>query len=221
MKTEYSNRLPHLAPVGAAFFVTFRLADALPTEVIIRMKEEYDAEIERLEKEMPANYVKLIQEVKQQYFGKFDQQLDNQTFGACYLKQPEVAAIIANKIKEYDGKYYNLHAYCIMPNHVHALFNFGHQISNLDEHRLSLYADNYVQLDKVMHLIKGGSAFQVNRLLGRSGKFWAKDSYDHYIRNEEEWLEVISYILNNPVKAGLVEQWEDWPGSYWGEGFGA
>jgi hypothetical protein len=40
-KIEYRNRLPHLAPMGATFFVTFRLADALPQSVISELEEEY------------------------------------------------------------------------------------------------------------------------------------------------------------------------------------
>jgi len=48
----------------------------------------------------------------------------------------------------------------------------------------------------------------------RSGQFWERESYDIYIRNEKMLNNVISYILENPVKAGLVQNWEDYPGNY-------
>ncbi|NOX84683.1 MAG: hypothetical protein GXO86_01765, partial [Chlorobi bacterium] len=68
----------------------------------------------------------------------------------------------------------------------------------------------YVQLDKIMQLIKGGSSFEANRILGRTGTFWMKDSYDHYIRDERDWEEILEYIIYNPVSAGLVDDWKDW-----------
>jgi len=74
--------------------------------------------------------------------------------------------------------------------------------------------EGYTQLDKIMHLIKGGSSFLVNRKLERSGKLWFKDSYDHYVRNEKEWLNIAAYILRNPVKAGLANKWDSWPFSF-------
>ncbi len=65
-----------------------------------------------------------------------------------------------------------------------------------------------------MQLIKGGSAFLINRHLGRSGTFWEEESYDHWVRNEREHYNIHRYILNNPVKVRLVANWEDYPFSY-------
>ena len=74
--------------------------------------------------------------------------------------------------------------------------------------------EQYVQLDKVMHLIKGGSSILINQYLGKTGRFWFKDSYDHFVRKESERLNIANYILRNPVKAGLVKNPEDWPFSF-------
>jgi len=52
-----------------------------------------------------------------------------------------------------------------------------------------------------------------NRALGRSGPFWRDDDWDTYIRNERHFESTVSYIENNPVKAGLVKEPVDWP---WG-----
>lgn len=214
MKIEYRNRLPHIAPIGATFFVTFRLIDALPRSVIAALRQEMEAEIRILEQEKPANYKQLIRNAHKRYFGKYDHQLDTKPYGTCYLRQPAVSTIVEDKLKEWNGKYYQLQAYCIMPNHVHVLLNFAAQIKEEDEYRISMASTDYKQLDDVMQLIKGGSSYQINRLLERFGKFWAKDSYDHYVRNEREWGNIVRYILNNPVQAGLVKNWEDWRFSY-------
>jgi len=74
--------------------------------------------------------------------------------------------------------------------------------------------ENYVQLDQIMKRIKGPTAVYCNRKLGLSGKFWERESYDMYIRNEKMFNNVLLYILNNPVKAGIVNNWKDYPGNY-------
>jgi len=213
MKTQYQNRLPHIAPIGATFFVTFRLADSLPQYIVNTLKAELEAEIILLKKEFPGN-TKHISDARKRNFGKFDHQLDAQPYGVCHLKNPEVAEIIVKKLEEYSGSLYDLHAFSIMPNHVHVLFSMAAQV--VDEQGIWPYdtLQHYVQLDKVMQLIKGGSSFSINKLLGRKGKLWFKDSYDHFVRKEEEWLNIANYILQNPVKAGLAKKWEAWPFNY-------
>ena len=55
-----------------------------------------------------------------------------------------------------------------------------------------------------MQRIKGGSAFEINRLLGRTGRLWQAESYDVWIRNEAQFHKVAKYIEWNPVKAKIV-----------------
>ena len=66
-----------------------------------------------------------------------------------------------------------------------------------------------------MQSLKGYTARKANLLLERSGVFWQPESYDHVIRDANEWRRIITYVLNNPVKAGLVDTWEKWQWSYW------
>lgn len=114
-----------------------------------------------------------------------------------------------------DRQYYDLHAYCIMPNHVHILIDTKQQLEQINNDFIADIPEGYVQLDKIMQLIKGSIARYANLALGRTGKFWQRDSYDHYIRNEKEWQNILAYILNNPVKAGLVKDWENWPYTFY------
>ena len=214
LKTEYRNQLPHIAPIGACFFVTFRLADALPQAVVKELRYSMLEEINRLKKEQPVDYKQRIKDARKKFFGQYDHQLDVLKYGACYLERPEIAKIITGRLHELDGKYYDLIAYSIMPNHVHVLFDTSIQVVDDDNFYLDEAPDNYVQLNQIMKLIKGSTATYANRLLGRNGKFWQKDSFDHYVRTEREFENIISYILNNPVKAGLVEAWDQYPYSY-------
>jgi len=92
-------------------------------------------------------------------------------------------------------------AYCVMANHVHLLVRLP-ETSDFNAARM-------------MQRLKGRTAMAANRLLGRQGQaFWRHESYDHVVRDgwEQEW--VVAYILNNPVKAGLVSEWTDWPCSF-------
>ncbi len=63
-------------------------------------------------------------------------------------------------------------------------------------------------------MLKGSTARECNKLLKRTGAFWQHESYDHVVRNEDELRRIVEYVLNNPVKAGLVEVEEDWMWSY-------
>jgi REP element-mobilizing transposase RayT len=213
MKTDYQNRLPHIAPLGATFFVTFRMADALPQKLVLALKTSLEIETNQIQKEFPGDKQR-IRDARKRHFAGFDHQLDKNPYGACYLRKPEVAKIVIDKILEYDGSLFDLQAYTIMPNHVHVLFSMARQIFEKNENCLNEAPEHYVQLDKVMHLIKGGSSILINQHLGRTGRFWFKDSYDHFVRKESEWLNIANYILRNPDKAGLVKHPGDWPFSF-------
>ena len=65
-----------------------------------------------------------------------------------------------------------------------------------------------------MQSLKGFTAREGNRLLGRQGEFWAHESLDHYLRDHEEWMRIVAYVLNNPVKAGYVSHWQEWRWNY-------
>lgn len=149
-----------------------------------------------------------------QYFSEIDGYLDQNNLGDIRLDNKSVADVISQKLHEYNSVYYNLMAYTIMPNHVHVLFDFSCQVTDEDGLTQTIPTVKYKQLDQVMQLIKGGSSFEINKILGRNGPVWARESYDRVVRDHEEKGNVICYILDNPVKAGFVGSWEDWPYSY-------
>jgi hypothetical protein len=72
----------------------------------------------------------------------------------------------------------------------------------------------YYSLASIMQSLKGYTALKANRLLGREGEFWAHESYDHYVRDADEWRRIVAYVLNNPVKAKYVNEWREWKWNY-------
>ncbi len=198
--------------MGACFFVTFRLADSLPWKIVQRLRADRDEQLKRLREEQPARFEQKIYREEKVYFNNFDSRLDNNPLGNCWLRKPDVANIVSDQLHKHDGIWYELQAFCIMPNHVHVLLDTSTQLHQLESNEADT---KYMQLDRIMKRIKGASSRYANQLLGRTGfTFWQKDSYDHFVRNHEEWNRILAYILNNPVKAGLVKDWQEWPFSY-------
>ena len=190
---HYQRNLPHQLLPGETLFITFRLADSLPQAVLDQLRTNFEtAEAEADDDERYAR--------QRRYFGRFDQQLDGATSGPTWLRQPAVAQLVAQGLHFYAGKRYNLVCYCIMSNHVHLVVGLPEEAPPLAQ---------------TLQALKGYTANQANKLLGRSGQFWQRESYDHTIRNTGELARVVAYVVNNPVKAGLVEDWQHWPYTYW------
>jgi putative transposase len=199
-KAYYQRRLPHIQPLDATIFVTFRLANSLPKQIIIQLLEDREQREKLINTEKNSKKRKvMLEEERRRYFGHFDEYLDRVKESPHWLSEPEVANIMAEAIKYQDGKQYILNAFCVLPNHVHMMINV--QRSNA-----SLY--------KILQKLKSYTAIQANKILHRNGAFWHHESYDHVVRDGSEFERIVWYILQNPVKAGLCKTWEDWKWSY-------
>lgn len=168
--------LPHW---NARFvFVTFRLADSLP---LYAMKEirAYD---ERWFAKYADQWTEEIELKYQRGRAILGNELLDKALGSCILKQVEVRETLITAMMHFDEVRYRVHAYVIMPNHVHML------VETFDEWRMQ----------DVMHSIKSYSAQAINKKLGHPGKLWARESYDRYIRGEQHFYKVLRYIQNNP-----------------------
>jgi putative transposase len=194
--------------------VTFRLKNSLPIEVIKSLKEEREHTKAVLEGFPESERVRRNYLEERRYFGKWDSYLDKAEFGPHWLSQPEIASIIKEALHHRDGKIFDLHTFCIMSNHVHVVFE---PISKAGWHSDQSKAEcqpALPDLSKIMQSLERHTARQANILLGREGAFWQDESYDHVIRDNDEFLRIVHYILENPVKAGLASNWEDWRWSY-------
>jgi REP element-mobilizing transposase RayT len=126
-----------------------------------------------------------------------DRLLDHARAGPFYLRQPEVAYLVIQAL--YDGETrfhrYQLHAFVVMPNHVHLLVTPS------------------VPARRWLGPLKGFTAHESNRILGRRARFWQDERYDRLIRNDKEFARVAHYIEYNPVKAGLAASPQNFPWS--------
>ena len=230
-KPFYRRNLPHIQPPGATFFVTFHLAGSLPRNVLRQLRaEKSQLEVEKLRILKLQNDVDLASvenrkiEQKREWFRIIEKTLDDAQSGPVWLKDDRIAKQVADSMHYLDGRVYHLDAYCIMANHVHIVFTplpiqssdvaqtVGLSANGNDAQSKSLC---YNTLSSIMQSLKGYTARKANQLLGRRGAFWQHESYDHCVQNQNELKRIIDYILNNPVRAGLVEEWEKWQWSYY------
>jgi len=164
------NYLPHFDSQDVVQFVTFRLADSLPEAALMRLKDSAQPESSRHEV------------------------LDH-GWGECWLRSEPIARLVEGAFLNFDGDRYRLHAWTIMPNHVHVLLTI------LPEHPLGPIVISW----------KRFTARKANQQLGRSGAFWQTEYWDRFVRNGTHFSAAQDYIDNNPVKAGLVSEPKLWP----------
>ena len=230
-KPSYRRNLPHIQPPGATLFVTFHLVGSLPRNVLQQWKAEksrllnLESDSDRTtNKHMTCEEQEKYNKWKRQWFRKIEKTLDDAQSGPIWLKDNRSAKVVADSLHYLDGKVYRLDAYCIMANHVHLVFTPLPIQSSAVEHTFSLRDNDrdaqtkslcYNTLPSIMQSLKGYTARKANQLLERRGAFWQHESYDHCVRNSDEWRRIITYVLNNPVKAGFVDQWEKWQWNYY------
>lgn len=215
----YRRHLPHWQPEGAIYFVTFRLAGSLPLTAIEALKQKRNMLLKGLNQDSDISEIyspfvstadrksHLQLYVERKIFQAYDDLLDYRHGGSFWLSKPDIAELVKEAIEHRDQTTYNLYAYCIMPNHVHMVLKLADRERDNDETR-------YYPLTKVLQGLKSFTALKANRKLHRKGTFWQSESFDHVIRDSKELEQSISYVLNNPVKAGLVKKWKDWPYIY-------
>ena len=237
----YERNLPHIQRPEGTLFITFRLEGSIPQSVIdqwLMEKRKLEAVWKRLTAMSPAGVLPAPEaeaedwlKFQRRWFAKFEDELHRETCGPVWLKEDRIAEIVAKALQHRDGKVYQLDAYCVMSNHIHvvfapflteaqaremaesALFQRRGLIPPAQTDSLRNPGEESV-LAVIMQSLKGYTARKCNVALGRSGQFWQHESFDHVVRDQGEWERTTHYVLNNPVKAGLVKKWQDWKWSY-------
>ncbi len=180
------GRLPHWEKDGATYFITFRLADSLPTSVLDQIESERQAIVtaaRQLCRELSPDERRKIQRLSTPVIERF---LDSGA-GACHLRTAAVAEEVRKALRHFDERRYRLFAWCIMPNHVHVVAR--------------LFPGQ--NLPAIVHSWKSFTAKRANRIRVSRGVFWQKEYYDHLIRNDAEFEHAVRYVAENPAKAGL------------------
>ena len=178
IEIRLKGNLPHMHQDETMQFVTFRLADSLPKSVC---QDLYDR-VQLFKDAHPLPWDDTIKLLYWKEFGpKYQKYLDN-GYGECWLKYPACRQILIDAFAYKDNVDYIVDSYVIMPNHVHIL------IQPLGNNKM----------EKIMQSIKGYSAIQINRSVGRKGRLWMKESFDRMVRGEDDHRRHCHYILDNP-----------------------
>ena len=223
--------LPHLRAQGRSYFVTFRLHGTLPQEVLRQYQAEREALLAKaraagaisrmgvfraegapvrkpalppagkpairssdipLGEELSAEERRRLFEL---YSEKIEAYLDAGR-GECWLQEPRIGELVAGALRFFHGQRYDLGPWVVMPNYVRVI------IRPLRTHLL----------DEIVKSWKGFTAREANKLLKKTGdSFWAREYYDHLVRDDQERARLTDYVHDNPRKARLCAGWEDWP----------
>lgn len=203
--------VPHWDHPGMIQSLNFRLADSMPQSVLERWRlelalspgsadvspasfKQYSSATRRRDGGAPK--CEAERKAATEFRRRVEDYLDA-GHGECFLRQSEIARMIESALLHFDRQRYRLLAWCVMPNHVHALIE----------------TTEGWPMDGILHSWKSFTSHEANKTLGRQGEFWQREYLDRYVRNAEHFEKVVSYIEENPVKAGLVRIRTDWPWS--------
>jgi len=194
------RRLPHWSQPGTICFITLRSWDSMPAHVIATWLAEretwlrrhgidpsraaWESRLQALPDDVPREFESYVSD-------RWNEHLD-ELHGACVLRQPPLAGIVADSLSHFDGERYELTDFVVMPNHVHLLAAFP------DDDAMLAQCESW----------KHYTATKINRALGRKRRFWQQDGFDHLVRSAEHFDHYRCYIAENPTKARLK------PGEY-------
>ncbi len=190
-KKFWRSRLPHWEIEQGIYFVTIRSTNSLPSHARARL-EELKVSVES--QDAHSESFKLFQ---REVFATCEKYLDS-GYGFCPFENGDAARRFIEVLESWsEESNWLVPNYCVMPNHVHLIASpKGVQSMNLH---------------KFLSRLKGRSAKFINAILNRTGAFWQTEWFDRWIRNEAELEKTVRYIRNNPVKAGLVKNPEEYP----------
>jgi REP element-mobilizing transposase RayT len=184
------GHLPHWESPNGVYFVTFRLANSLPKSVLLRIKAQDAKETQSSASSTLDQRFSFVRHRKGGLARAIEESLDRGD-GVCHLATPELAQCVAKAMKHFEGVRYKLFAWCVMPNHLHAV------LQPVGKHDLA----------GIMHSWKSFTARISQRRFGLRGRIWQREYYDRLIRDERQFWRAVRYVFENPRRAGL----ENWP----------
>ncbi|HVA45262.1 MAG TPA: transposase [Pirellulales bacterium] len=191
------QHLPHWDQPGKTYFVTFRTADSMPADVLRQWhqrrrdwlsrhhinpdREDWEDRLAQLPERFQRQFHETISR-------EYHRHLDD-CHGECVLRQPDLAKSVADSLHFFDAERYRLGDFIVMPNHVHLLVGLVPGI----------------KIKAQCRSWKRYTAGEINKKLGRRGRFWQVESFDHIVRSPDQFERLRRYIASNPQKAGLRE----------------
>ena len=171
------HNLPHLGQRGVIVFITFRLADSMPLELLSKWRDERETWLAAHPE--PWDDV-TAQEYAHEFQGRIEKWLDA-GHGECVLSRNDCNHVVSEALEHFNGDRYDLHSYIIMPNHEHVLVKLTER----------------GELTKIMHSWKSFTAKKICGIVGASGPVWQRDYFDRLIRSEEHYRHCLEYIRKN------------------------
>ena len=190
---RWEHNRPHWAQAGAIVFITMRTHDSIPREVLLRWDNqklvwlrsrgiacvEWWKGLELASPVVRTEFAKEFHRTREMYLDTCQ--------GACELRRPELATVVAQSLLHFDGQRYDLGDFVVMPNHVHLLAVFS------DAESMKTQCTSWMKF----------TATKINRTLGRKGAYWQEEPFDHLVRHADQYDAIRRYIADNPSKANL------------------
>ncbi len=204
------TKFPHWPIQEQPTHITYRLAGSVAKTELKLIGDRRKIRLAELEDKLvdvPDNlrrvvFRKEIIKINGRYEKSLDTVLHQKQLVPYHLNQPKICSLITESWKELaERKKIHVIAVCVMGNHVHVIVRAPDGIKE-------------VQPGPLMQSHKRYTAAVANQILGATGQpFWASGYFDREIR-KGRFLAALWYVLNNPKEAGLVENWQQWSGTY-------
>jgi len=195
----YHRHLPHWRQAGATYFVTFRLADSIPRNILLQWHEErvrwlkaHGITNELPEDEKTKRYAAIPEKERKRIEGDDARRLHIELdlcHGCCLLRAAVNAEILQQAMLHFHSERCWIGDFTVMPNHVHLL------VQPFDEH----------PLEEWLQSVKSYAARRFDKKAMKEGRVFQQESYDRIVRNREELEAYRKYITNNGIKAQLNE----------------
>ncbi len=190
-----ARNLPHWDQTGALTFVTMRLADSMPKEIVTKWHDEIELRLaehgfsgRKIEEILadPTVNSKTREDLKRFKRRRWHGHLDD-CHGECPLRRPKLAKEVAKSLLHFNKVRYDLERFVVMPNHAHVLVQMRAGYT----------------LRKEFSGIMRFSGRAINALIGKTGRFWQSEPFDHIVRSLNQFRYLQQYIYDNPSKAKL------------------
>ena len=190
LRIDRGANLPHWFQPGVSYFVTFRTEDSIPADVSRRWHARRAAwllnhGISMGEPKWKDYLDQLVEHERREFHETFSRQylesLDK-GLGECVLRRAELSKIVADSLLHFDNDRYHMGDFVVMPNHVHLI--------------VCLLGNT--EIEAICTSWKRYSAVKINRALGKKGRFWQEESFDHLIRSVDQFEAIQEYIASNP-----------------------
>ena len=150
------------------------------------------------------------QDTKDKLLFRFVDQLLDGKSPVRHFRDKRLASVVETAFFHFASERYDLLSYVVMPSHHHWVFwpqeKYFHDLAQ----KSPKGSQRRTPREIITHSVQSYTATACNRILGKTGPFWQQETFDRFVRNDEELFRIIAYIENNPVEAGLVESPEDY-----------